>query len=126
LRRLCLHCREPVSPTDEELALFDAHGLDAPSQVFRPRGCEHCSGRGYWGRVGAFEAICFDEQLKEAVSSGASENTLRNMLRSSGAASLLDHALAMARDGVTAVAEALAMCTLNRSEAPQGTTRQAS
>ena len=47
VRRLCTKCREPTKPDDSDLQLFASHGLEAPAQLFRPHGCNHCSGRGF-------------------------------------------------------------------------------
>jgi type II secretory ATPase GspE/PulE/Tfp pilus assembly ATPase PilB-like protein len=112
LRRLCTECREPFKPEDRDLQLFKAHGLEPPAQLFRPHGCSHCFGRGFWGRVGAFEVAWINDNLREAVAQGGTEAEFRALLRSTGTAPILEDALSKARDGLTSPDEFFEMSTV--------------
>ena len=109
VRRLCVECRESVQPDGRDLELFATHGLEQPTQLFQPRGCDRCSGRGFLGRIGVFEVARIDDAIRDAVARGSSEAELRELLRSTGMKSLLADALGKVRDGITSVNEALAM-----------------
>jgi type II secretory ATPase GspE/PulE/Tfp pilus assembly ATPase PilB-like protein/nucleotide-binding universal stress UspA family protein len=112
VRRLCSKCREPIKPEDSDLQLFASHGLEAPAQLFRPHGCNHCLGRGFWGRVGVFEVAWINDKLRDAVAQGGTEGELRELLRSTGTATILDDALGKVRDGITSVSEVFEMSAL--------------
>jgi len=52
--------------------------------IYRPKGCPACRDTGYIGRTGIFEMIVFDEDMREAVTSGADERTLAELARTKG------------------------------------------
>lgn len=106
VRRLCPHCKQPGGATDEEKRLFDSEGIEPPAEVCHPRGCEHCGGVGYRGRVGVFEAAVIEGDLSEAIKRESPPDEVRRSLRTSGVCSLMGDALLKAREQVTSVEEA--------------------
>ena len=91
VRRLCPHCRQAYRPDAKELALL---GLpEGDEHVFyRPTGCEACAHLGYEGRVGLYELIVMDGELRAMVHDDAREQDIeayafagRDTLRDSGA-----------------------------------------
>lgn len=66
VRRLCPSCRTPYQPEPAEGRLI---GLDDVSQAifYRATGCEQCGGQGYVGRVGIYELIVMDSELRRMV-----------------------------------------------------------
>lgn len=107
VRRLCSRCRRPAL-----LAESDAEALGRPeavgTHVFEPAGCQYCAGRGYVGRAGFFEMIHLERPWSEAVSDGAEESDLIDLMREKNVPTLLDDAVDKLRAGTTSVAEALA------------------
>jgi type II secretory ATPase GspE/PulE/Tfp pilus assembly ATPase PilB-like protein len=63
VRRLCSECRVPYSPSGHEQAEL---GLDSTATIFHARdgGCAACRGLGYRGRVGIFELLCMNDELR--------------------------------------------------------------
>lgn len=87
VRRICLHCRESHTPSPEELEPLRAiieTSRDGIGAVSRGRGCGRCRGTGYAGRVGVFELLEVDEELRNAVSRGAPEGELRRLATRAG------------------------------------------
>ncbi len=41
--------------------------------VYEPVGCEHCSGSGFKGRIGVFEAVRIDEPIRRMINDGSDE-----------------------------------------------------
>jgi type II secretory ATPase GspE/PulE/Tfp pilus assembly ATPase PilB-like protein len=107
VRRLCEACRERYEPDEDELQLFAAHGLKAPQELFRARGCDDCQGRGYVGRIGVFEVALINNSVKDAIARAAAEAEVRNLLRSKGISSLTTDALTKAGKGITSTSETL-------------------
>ena len=66
-RRLCDRCKQAYQPTPTELALlgigFDPN-LHALPTVFRPVGCQSCSGTGYRGRLALHEVMTVTEEIE--------------------------------------------------------------
>lgn len=75
VRRLCEHCKKMDDATEEEKALLDvAQHEDA--KIYRAIGCANCQGSGYRGRIGLFETLWFDDDLRQFVSKGCTEEML--------------------------------------------------
>lgn len=75
VRRLCKSCKQPYTPTAEELPK-DFPKADL-SQVCRPVGCRECSETGYSGRIGVFELLHSDERTRELCVERASSTRIR-------------------------------------------------
>ncbi len=70
VRRLCPECRRAESATAPVAALL---GVPEGTTVYEPGGCPACSGTGYKGRVGVFEAIRVDDTLRRLINEGGDE-----------------------------------------------------
>ena len=64
IRRLCKECKEPYE-CDAETAKL--HGLEAGQTLYRPKGCDHCRGTGYKGRVGVFEVVRITSRMANLI-----------------------------------------------------------
>ncbi len=72
VRRLCPNCRAPYTPSSRELELLDLSV--AGQHVFhRAGGCDGCGGQGYVGRVGIYELIVIDGELRRLIHDDARE-----------------------------------------------------
>lgn len=108
VRRLCIHCREPGAP-GPELAktlgpLFARENLP---EVYAAKGCRHCNGSGYRGRIGLFEVLVPDDELRHMMTSGASMLEINRAARAMGSRTLLEDAQEKVREGLTDCAEVL-------------------
>lgn len=73
VRNLCPKCRtEACLGRAEALLLRDA-GL-AGRTVYQPKGCLHCGGDGYTGRLALFECVPIDADMGRALGRGAHED----------------------------------------------------
>jgi type IV pilus assembly protein PilB len=106
VRRICTFCKEPmeVPPPALVQAGFSEHE-SRTLKLFRGRGCERCSNTGYKGRVGLYEVLEVDDELKEMILSGASAFELRQKAVQSGMMTLRGSGLQKIRDGMTTVEE---------------------
>lgn len=65
VRRLCDECKEPYTPAKEDMPNdFPWEKLDG-KQLFRSRGCRTCRNVGYAGRMGIYELLVTNEEIKE-------------------------------------------------------------
>ena len=60
VRRLCRHCREAYAPLPELLAQLGLDRSRTRSAFWRPVGCAHCDGTGYYGRISINEVLMHD------------------------------------------------------------------
>jgi type IV pilus assembly protein PilB len=75
VRRLCEQCKTTEEATPEEKQLLEV-ASDEAIQVPKAKGCAICQGSGYRGRVGLFESLWFDDDLRKLVARGCTEETL--------------------------------------------------
>jgi type IV pilus assembly protein PilB len=119
LRRICPECREPYRPTPAELRRLGYSSAEIAGAEFATgRGCAHCHYSGYEGRVGVFELLVLNEDVKNALRSRTSSTEIRRAsMQSSGLVTLLEDGIAKAASGQTTIAEVLR--NLPRIEKPR-------
>lgn len=105
VRRLCPECLEsfdPPEPVKEELRR--ATGRENP-HLYRAVGCRACGGTGYRGRIGVFELLVPDDEMRQLILGGASAQELAAAARANGFRTLIEDGLAKAVDGMTTYEE---------------------
>lgn len=117
VRRLCPQCARPagrVLPAlVEEARQWAVRVLDSDAPQWRePVGCPHCQGTGYRGRIGIYELIPVDEEIQQAVVTGATHLQLKDMARRRGHRFLREDGLLKAWQGITSIDEVLRVTAL--------------
>jgi type IV pilus assembly protein PilB len=105
VRKLCPECKEAYEPSPEVLGKIQL----SADLIYRPRGCDYCSQTGYRGRSAIFEIMLMNEQLREAISKGASYQKVRTAAKESGMRPLTENALKKVKEGITSLEEALSV-----------------
>jgi type IV pilus assembly protein PilB len=105
-RRLCQDCKESYTPDDVSLKYL---GLDPskPLTFYRHKGCEKCSFTGFRGRVGVYEVLRMNADLRRLVSSGASAETLVDTAVKNGMKTLKDYSVWLLQNGWTTLDQVL-------------------
>src|SRR5688572_8501494 len=89
VRRICTQCREEVHPSSEILADLELSPSDIKGKVFyRGKGCDNCNRTGYKGRVGLFELMLLNDDIRDMIIRNASTDELREAARSNGMVTL--------------------------------------
>jgi type IV pilus assembly protein PilB len=106
VRRVCQECREPVEASDEILAQLQMTREEmGDRQFFRGKGCDTCNNTGYKGRVGLFELMIMNDNLREMVVAGLSTDELRDEAINNGMVSLRTAGMDFAYEGLTTAEE---------------------
>ncbi len=106
VRRICPRCKEEFVPTEEMLLELQLRPDDVAEQVFyRGAGCEFCRGTGYNGRIGIFEIMLLDDELRDLINKRSSTNAIREAARRRGMRTLRDSGLLAIFDGTTTIEE---------------------
>ena len=107
VRRLCPCCKRKgkLSKSDREMLKVHRPKLPARFGVHEPVGCAECHGTGYAGRIGVFEVLRMDEDLRKKVLSGASETEIREYAVEHGLLTMQDDALDKIASGETSAGE---------------------
>jgi len=109
MRVLCSECKEPYQATAPELRIL---GLDPERAgtvtLYRARGCPACEHTGFRGRIGIFELMAMDGELRELTFRRESTAKLREYARTAGGmTSLTDDGVRKVLDGRSSVDELL-------------------
>lgn len=102
LRVLCEDCKNPKDLASQEVALFRSANVVPPRNVFAAQGCQRCNNAGYRGRVGVYDLVEINDDLRGAIDRGAPEAELRDL---AGGGGLMREALARVAAGITDMAE---------------------
>lgn len=107
VRKLCA-CHDMSPMTEDHAARLLAAGIvDFGSDAYIPVGCAECDNSGYKGRVGIYELLMLDEQIRTAIRSGARDEEIRNLARSGGMRLMEEDALEKVKQGITTIEEVL-------------------
>ncbi|MEQ1905247.1 MAG: ATPase, T2SS/T4P/T4SS family [Pirellulaceae bacterium] len=108
VRRICPECREPVEVTDDILLDLQMTREELGSRkFFRGAGCSTCHNTGYKGRVGLFELMILDDELRDLIMDNASADVLRENAKGKGMRMLRDAGMQFAFDGKTSIEEVI-------------------
>ena len=105
LRRVCPYCRTEYIPDQKILEISPIKML--PGQKFyHGKGCDQCFHTGYRGRIGAFEILLMNDELRRAITSNADKQAFRETAaRTSGYVTMMQNAEKLVEEGITTVEE---------------------
>jgi len=106
VRRICSNCKEEFVPTESQFMELGLSPEEAGGRTYYyGRGCDYCNNTGYKGRVGIFEFMVLDDDLRELIMQHASTSLLRQESRKRGMRTLRESGLLSIYDGVTTLEE---------------------
>jgi type IV pilus assembly protein PilB len=112
VRRLCEPCKHPYTPEAETLRAMGLTEADAATQTFyRAVGCDQCNQTGYRGRVGIYEIMVVNDDLRRVIAQTGSEARLRDAALANGMVSLGADGLLKVKAGMTTPQELLRVVT---------------
>jgi type IV pilus assembly protein PilB len=89
VRRVCVGCKEEVQPSPEVLVDLDLKPEDIKGKKFyRGKGCDICNRTGYKGRVGLFELLIMNDDLRDMIIRNATTDELRTAAQKYGMVTL--------------------------------------
>jgi len=106
VRRICLNCKTAFEPTEAMLMEIGLTPDDVGDKEFYyGRGCDQCNNTGYRGRIGLFEIMVLNDEIRDLIMNRASTNVLRAAARRGGMRTLRENGLALIFDGITTIEE---------------------
>jgi type IV pilus assembly protein PilB len=108
VRRICVNCKEPL-PVPEQ-ALLDAGYTPEEAKnvtIYHGKGCGVCNKGGYKGRVGLYEVMEINDDLRELILVGASALELKKKALEQGMLTLRHSGLTKVAVGLTTLEEVL-------------------
>ena len=107
VRLLCQGCRQPYQADGGELARQGWGSERGPLTLWRAAGCLHCGQTGFHGRVGIFEFMELDENIRRQIVARADAGTLRSAARQQGMRSLKEDGWLKVASGQTTLDEVM-------------------
>lgn len=108
VRRICPNCREEVEVSQEIVMDLGISGEEVEDKKFyRGQGCEKCNNTGYKGRVGLFELMILNDDMREMIMNNATTDELRDRAESYGMIPLRKYGINYVFQGVTTADEVL-------------------
>jgi len=105
VRRICPKCREEYTPDPKDIPP-DFH-LPPGAKLFQGKGCRDCRETGYKGRVGVYELLQFNDDIREIVLKHGTSGDILNEARRNGFRTLRDDGWDKVLAGKTSINEVL-------------------
>ena len=106
LRVICPDCKQPWQPHEAEQINAELGKLvDGHPQLYKGAGCENCLQTGYMGRVGIFELMLVDDQIKDLILQRRGAHVIKDAAVAKGMTTLRQDGLRRVADGVTTLEE---------------------
>ena len=106
VKTVCKKCKKPYTWSDEELT---EAGIDPAEMVgaktYKGAGCSVCGGSGYKGRMGLYEVLTLDRNMKQAVIDRAPATQIRILAVKNGMRTLRMDAIEKLKQGITTLEE---------------------
>lgn len=106
VRVICPSCKD-VDPSVADREELKVLGIGTDKSLHHGRGCEQCAYTGYYGRLGIFELLVVDEEIRTLILKSADANQLRDAARKNGMTTLLEDGSDKIRAGLTTLSEVL-------------------
>jgi type II secretory ATPase GspE/PulE/Tfp pilus assembly ATPase PilB-like protein len=106
VRRLCKECKQQAKPNESLADFLTLQGLPA-DKAWAPNGCDKCRKSGYSGRLGIYELLVIDDQLRDMVARNPNVSELRRLCTERGMVNLRSDGLKKTVAGHTSVQEVL-------------------
>ena len=107
VRVLCKSCKEAYTTADDELREIGIKPPGRPVTLYRGVGCPSCSHTGYRGRVGIFELMQIDDEIRGLLTQNVDAKTIKATAMRKGMGTLRADGARKVLAGITSVAEVI-------------------
>jgi len=108
IRLLCTRCRESYVPPAEVIARYGLAGPEDPAPtLYRAKGCEACNNIGYKGRIGLFEIMVMDDEVRNLVVKEVASDMIKRAGVAAGMRTLQQDGISKVLNGMTSLEEML-------------------
>jgi type IV pilus assembly protein PilB len=106
IRRICKECKRETPMPPEALMEVGFSAEDAKAlKTYKGKGCSTCNNTGYKGRIGLYEVMEVNDDIRELILIGASSLELRKKAIEDGMITLRESGLHKIRAGLTTLEE---------------------
>jgi len=110
VRKVCPDCAAPYEPDEQQIRQLNITPEIADTANFRKgKGCPSCHGTGYRGRMGIFELLVIDDDLRMMIHGGVSVARIREKARIAGMRTLREDGVRKVIAGLTTIEEVVSI-----------------
>jgi len=104
VRRLCPKCRERFFATSEEKRVL---GLPENEEIsiYKSKGCHQCGNTGYQGRIGVYEILQIDHDIRKIINDRGNTDEIRKMAMKNGLRTIRANSVRLVLNGTTTIDE---------------------
>ncbi|KKP59871.1 MAG: Type 4 fimbrial assembly protein PilB [Candidatus Gottesmanbacteria bacterium GW2011_GWA1_34_13] len=109
VRKICTNCIESYKPS-EELIKYLSSFIDAKNagqNFYRGKGCNECGMKGYKGRIGIYECLEVNEEIRQLIVKRTSAEEINKAALGNKMIPLLQDGINKASGGITTIEEVL-------------------
>jgi general secretion pathway protein E len=110
VRVICPSCRTEVFPVPEmldEIGFRRGERRNGPDRFYEGHGCDKCSNTGFVGRVGIYELMTINDDIRKLTVGKADSNQIRKKAIENGMRPLRDDGWLKVQQGISSIAEIL-------------------
>ena len=108
IRKICASCKEEYEPSEDSLMELNLTKADVKGKkFFRGKGCDNCHNIGYKGRMGIYEIMVINSEIRKLITEQANTNDIRMAAEKNGMNTLRDSGLIAIYNGLTTIQEVL-------------------
>jgi type IV pilus assembly protein PilB len=106
VRKICTDCKDSYEPSASVRRAMER--MAGPVETYyKGEGCPKCRGTGYRGRIGIYELLVPDDNMREHISKETSINELQKLASEAGMIDLRQDGMEKVRTGITTLDEVL-------------------
>jgi len=105
VRRICENCKRPLKNIPDRIKAYLDKANTPVEKLYEGAGCEKCRKTGHKGRVGIYELLELNDEMRGLIASNPDLGELRRAARESGMVTLRQDGLQKASEGLTTVDE---------------------
>ena len=106
VRKVCTKCAKKYYASEYEKRIL---GRDSDEKIIltKGEGCPHCNGTGYKGRIGIYEILPIERNVRDAITAGKNSDVLKDIAIKDGMKTLRMACMEHVYEGITTVDELL-------------------
>jgi type IV pilus assembly protein PilB len=117
VRNICQNCRysTEIAISDKKAEsgstvlheTIEKHLGSGKHRVYRGKGCEVCHSTGYTGRVGIYEVMVIDDEIREAIMGKKDASEIKRIATKNGMITMIENGIDKVKEGTTTIEEIL-------------------
>lgn len=109
VRTLCPDCKQPAAPGTAEAKVLGLSTAATDHVIYHPVGCKSCKQTGYRGRLGLYELVVINDEMRTAIHDKAGELELSKLARQH-TTNIMQDGIEKVLSGETTIEEVMRVC----------------